>query len=190
MDQLRTLAITGICSNTPELVHPYSAISEGGPHIIAHRGATEACPENTLPALRCALGAGFGVETDVRTSTDGEFILSHDATVTRTTDGTGRLARLTSNELRALDAGGWYHEHFRGEQLATLRDALSLATDSHAPFFLDLKEADPARVAAEVARSGLRRRCIVWSKHAPVRRAIARHDHTSHDGTTARSPLP
>jgi glycerophosphoryl diester phosphodiesterase len=49
--------------------------------ILAHRanvaGANRAA-ENTLPAVREALGSGWGLETDIRRHADGRFYLSHD----------------------------------------------------------------------------------------------------------------
>lgn len=48
--------------------------------VIAHRGASAAAAENTLPALRLAreLGADW-VEVDARLTSDGVVILHHDA---------------------------------------------------------------------------------------------------------------
>jgi glycerophosphoryl diester phosphodiesterase len=64
--------------------------------IAHHRGANRYAPENTLPAITTAvaLGADY-VEIDIRTTKDGQFVLMHDATVDRTTDGTGRVNELT-----------------------------------------------------------------------------------------------
>ena len=50
--------------------------------VAHHRGASRYAPENTLEALRMsvALGADF-VEFDVRTTSDGAFVLLHDGTL-------------------------------------------------------------------------------------------------------------
>lgn len=54
------------------------------PRVIAHRGARQIAPENTIPALRAAkrIGATFA-EVDVMLSADGVVFLSHDKTLER-----------------------------------------------------------------------------------------------------------
>lgn len=95
-----------------------------GPRIIAHRGwhlpgdDGSRAGENTLEAFDRAVGAGFTyLETDVRISRDGVAMLFHDATLERTTDGTGPLERLTHRELGRLRVVG-------GGTIPTLADAL------------------------------------------------------------------
>src|SRR5207249_4016108 len=62
------------------------------PLIIAHRGASGTCPENTLVAFAraAALGAHM-VELDAQLTRDGEVVVMHDWTLERTTDGAGRV---------------------------------------------------------------------------------------------------
>ena len=76
--------------------------------MTAHRGYSSVAPENTLPAFRMAGEYGFwGAECDISTTADGVWIIMHDETVDRMTDGTGRVADLTYEEICALtvDAG-------------------------------------------------------------------------------------
>jgi glycerophosphoryl diester phosphodiesterase len=74
--------------------------------VIAHRGGAARAPENTLEAMRLGIGDGAdGLEFDVRLSADGEVVVIHDATVDRTTDGTGLVEAMTLTQLRSLDAG-------------------------------------------------------------------------------------
>jgi glycerophosphoryl diester phosphodiesterase len=79
------------------------------PIIIAHRGASGLAPENTLPAFERAYSLGVRcMELDVRLTRDGWPVVIHDATVDRTTDGSGAVAELALAEIRALDAArGW-----------------------------------------------------------------------------------
>ena len=78
----------------------------GRPLVIAHRGGAGLWPENTLHAFERALAAGADIiETDVRATSDGALVLMHDERVDRTTDGSGRVADMTLEELRRLDAG-------------------------------------------------------------------------------------
>ena len=73
--------------------------------VIGHRGAAGHAPENTYAAFDRGLAMSVdGVETDVRATRDGVLVLMHDATVDRTTDGTGAVADLTWEDLSKLDA--------------------------------------------------------------------------------------
>jgi len=77
---------------------------------IGHRGAMALEPENTLRSFRRAEADGADViELDLRASADGVVVVMHDASVDRTTDGTGRVADLSLAELRRLDAGHGEH---------------------------------------------------------------------------------
>jgi len=91
------------------------------PRHIAHRGAGKLAPENTLAAFRH--GASFGYrmfEFDVKLSGDGKPVLMHDATLDRTTTGSGRVDAMILGELAALDAGAWHSPAFAGEPIPTL----------------------------------------------------------------------
>ena len=83
------------------------------PHVIAHRGASGYAPENTVSAYQKAVELGVvAVETDVHQTQDGEIVTIHDATLDRTTSGTGDVASYDWEEVRALDAGSWYDSSF------------------------------------------------------------------------------
>jgi len=74
--------------------------------VIAHRGEHLHHPENTMPAFQAAIDAGADFfELDVRTTSDGKFVIMHDGTLDRTTNGTGEVYKHTFDEIRALDAG-------------------------------------------------------------------------------------
>src|SRR5215210_4254108 len=76
------------------------------PVNLAHRGASALAPENTIEAFRLAVETGAGgLELDVHMSRDGHLVVIHDATVDRTTSGTGAVSEMTLDELRRLDAG-------------------------------------------------------------------------------------
>ena len=73
---------------------------------IAHQGGENEVPSNTMYSYARArrLGADM-LEVDVHTTADGELVVLHDATVDRTTNGTGRVYDLTLAQVQALDAG-------------------------------------------------------------------------------------
>ncbi|MGV9878053.1 glycerophosphodiester phosphodiesterase family protein, partial [Streptomyces sp. NPDC003379] len=76
-------------------------------HAIGHRGAPEIAPENTLASLEAAVDSGAEwVETDVQFTKDEKPVIMHDATVDRTTNGTGRVDHFTAAEIAQLVVKG------------------------------------------------------------------------------------
>lgn len=74
--------------------------------IVAHRGASGAAPENTLPAFDLAVTQAVdAIELDVHVTADDVAVVMHDPTVDRTTSGSGAIAGMTLRQLRELDAG-------------------------------------------------------------------------------------
>ena len=91
------------------------------PKRCAHRGAGKLAPENTLAAFRLGHSHGYRMaEFDVKLSSDGVAFLLHDATLDRTTDGTGRADAMPWRELARLDAGSWHSAPYAGEPIPTL----------------------------------------------------------------------
>lgn len=81
----------------------YAATTCATPGPVAHRGGTERYVENTRNAFRQASNSGVGFwETDVRFTSDDVPVIMHDETVDRTTNGTGKVADLTSTQIAAL----------------------------------------------------------------------------------------
>jgi glycerophosphoryl diester phosphodiesterase len=73
---------------------------------IAHQGGEDEAPSNTMYAYERSLLFGADMlEVDIHTTADGELVVLHDATVNRTTNGTGRVYDMTLAEIQALDAG-------------------------------------------------------------------------------------
>jgi len=127
------------------------------PWIIAHRGASEEEPENTLRAFRWAIELGADmVELDVHLSRDGHPVVIHDHRVDATTEGTGEVSALTLAELRRLDAG-------RGERIPTLDEVFDLVRD-RCGLYLELKGAGTAApVVTAIRRHGFQDAAIVGS---------------------------
>lgn len=88
------------------------------PINTGHRGALGTMPENTMASFHQAVRDGADeLELDVRLSADGALVIMHDAAVDRTTSGTGAVADLTFDEIRAFDAGD-------GEQVPSFEQVL------------------------------------------------------------------
>lgn len=86
--------------------HDLSQQKTTRPLVMAHRGGAGLWPENTMLAFERARDLGVDViEMDVHSTADGVLVVMHDATVDRTTNGTGRVSDLTVAEVKKLDAG-------------------------------------------------------------------------------------
>jgi len=95
------------------------------------------------------------VELDVRLSADHQVIVMHDASLERTTDGTGYVSERTLAELKLLDAGSWFSSAFAGERIPALEEVLIWAK-GRIGLLLELKYEpfgafDPALVPQVVA---------------------------------------
>lgn len=109
------------------------------PLHIAHRGGAKVAPENTLAAFDLAVGRDRTdmLELDVHRTRDGVWVVSHDPTVDRCTDGSGEIATLTLQEIHRLDAGHRFTPDegrtfpFRGQgiRIPTFREVLERFPD-------------------------------------------------------------
>jgi glycerophosphoryl diester phosphodiesterase len=135
--------------------------------ITGHRGALGTEPENTLRSFRRAVADGCDeIEFDLRVTADGELVVMHDATVDRTTSGTGEVASLTFAELRALDAG-------LGEQVPTWAETVA-AIDVRFQAEVKAAAAVPLLVESLAADPALAARTMVTSSHADILLAVRR----------------
>jgi len=142
-----TLALVAVLLLVPDAVRVYAKNimgalrAPGEPAFIAgHRGDRAEAPENTMPAFAAAFASGLEfVETDVQLTADGVPVLMHDETVDRTTDGTGAVADLTLDEIRALDAGSWYAPEFAGTRVPLFDEFLDALTATRQKALVELK---------------------------------------------------
>ncbi|MFG2635034.1 glycerophosphodiester phosphodiesterase [Streptomyces sp. NPDC048362] len=90
---------------TPRPRHPY--LDHPGPIAFAHRGGAADGLENTVAQFRRAVELGYRyIETDVHVTADGRLVAFHDATLDRVTDGAGRIAELSWEDVRHARVGG------------------------------------------------------------------------------------
>jgi len=106
----RALA-TAALAVTSLLVAPVRAAPADNPWLerrvidLAHQGGEWEAPSNTVYAFRRAVRKGADVlELDVHSTADDRLVVIHDATVDRTTNGSGRVSETQWRELKALDA--------------------------------------------------------------------------------------
>lgn len=130
--------------------------------VIAHRGGKALAPENTLAAFRKAIELGCDyVEIDVRETKDKQFVIMHDRTVDRTTDGVGAVSELDLAAIRKLDAGKKFSPQFAGEKVPTLDETLALCKD-RINIYLDHKDGPVADVLSVVRKHGMEKQVIVY----------------------------
>lgn len=107
---------------------------------VNHRGYNKEAPENTLPAFRLSKLRGFNyVETDIRFTSDGIPVLLHDDSIDRTSNGQGKIKEMTFEEVRSYDFGNWKDSSFKGTQIPTLEEFLSLCVEIGLSPHLELK---------------------------------------------------
>lgn len=136
---------------------------------IAHRGFSAVAPENTLAAFEKALERGPDmIECDVRQTKDGHLVVIHDATVDRTTDGTGAVADMSLSKLRELDAGRWFSDEYTGQRIPTLSEVLDL-TRNRVKLIVEIKEEHTEdQVVRMVQERGMSEEVLVASFHYSV----------------------
>ncbi len=89
---------------SPEL-HPF--LEHHAPLAFAHRGGTEAAPENSVAAFAAAVELGFRyLETDVHLSADGVVVAAHDEHLDRVSDRSGAIAELAWSYIAGARLGG------------------------------------------------------------------------------------
>ncbi len=151
------------------------------PMIIAHQGGAGVRPSNTLVAFQHAMDLGADVlEMDVHLTRDGALVLMHDATVERTTDGSGALAEMTLAQVTALDAAyHWPHQgnewpyRGRGVRVPTLAEVLERYPQARINIEIKPPTAQAGRaVCDELERWEAQERALVASFHAEAMEAF------------------
>lgn len=123
--------------------------------VIAHQGGEELRPSNTMIAYQNAVDLGVDVlEMDLHSTSDGVLILMHDATVDRTTDGSGAIKEMTLAEIKRLDAGYYWTTNngttypYRGQGITvpTLEEVFTAFPDML--MNIEIKQQEPSIVEA------------------------------------------
>lgn len=117
---------------------------EGETKYVAHRGNNAVFPENSLPAFR-TVTRHWGIETDTSVTKDGYWVIMHDDTVDRMTNGTGAIRDLTLAQIQSLRIDN-------GSNISSLSDSdlvvptveqyFSICRSNGRGAFLEIKAAD------------------------------------------------
>lgn len=116
--------------------------------VTAHRGASAYAPENTLAAFAVGIEQRADwIESDVQATKEGELVLMHDTTLSRTTDVEQRfpgrspwnVKDFTLAEIKTLDAGSWFSEKYAGEPVPTLKEMVEQVRPTRSGILMELK---------------------------------------------------
>jgi len=102
--------------------------------ILAHRGESEYCPENTVPAFAASVARGVGFECDLWLSNDGVIFITHDAKINpwKVHRVEGWATNMTwRGSLDGCDVGRWKGRPWRGTRMPTIDDVLPWAGEGY-----------------------------------------------------------
>ena len=166
-------------------------------YLVAHRATTHSgrllsCPDNSIPAIRKAIEVGADmVELDVRTTSDGELVLMHDETINNTTNGKGKVADLTLEQIKSYDmkrGGTIYKDNGQTTKVPTLEEAL-LECKGKVYVNLDLKQiVSPSKLVRTIANAGMQGQVMLYCSGATAKeyqykdQTIAVHPHIANAG--------
>lgn len=149
------LAISLLCGISRSLVAdvgPRLPLTSHRTIVISHRGEHLLHHENTLEAIQGAIEAGADfTEMDVRRSQDGRYVIMHDRSVDRTTDGRGNVADLTWEQLSKLQVRSLSDTRVPASRIPLFEEALKVAK-GHIHVYVDFKAGDRS-VAADIIRA-------------------------------------
>lgn len=106
------------------------------PFNVAHRGLPQKNHENSVSGTQAAIRSGAThVELDLYLALDGEIVLMHDATVDRTSNGSGAIEGMTRSELDEYRLDLFYPE----ERIPSLESILDVVRGTEAVLILEIK---------------------------------------------------
>lgn len=109
--------------------------------IVAHRGGAGMAPENSLLCIGKGVETGAGyIEIDIRLTKDDVIVVCHDSDVKRTTDGKGKIEKMTFEQVRSfriLGPDGTPTE----ERIPTLDEVFALV-DARSRLLIEVKPCD------------------------------------------------
>lgn len=122
-------------------------------YFTAHRGLSSVAPENTAPAIEEAGKAGYyAAEFDIMPTKDGQWILNHNDTVDKMTDGEGEVASFTYEELCKLTVdNGNGIENYPDLHFPTFETALELCDKYGMRAMVEVKGGTPEDMASMLA---------------------------------------
>jgi glycerophosphoryl diester phosphodiesterase len=158
------LIISALIPIIAQVAEPQNAFrkARNGIYVVAHRGAHNGIPENSLAAYQKAINLGCDfVEIDVRTTKDGKFVSMHNATIDSYVTGKkGKVRDYTLAELLSLDIGSRTGPEWKDTRIPTFEQILQLC-QGKIGIYLDLKDAAVAPLIDLIKKYGMDRD-VLW----------------------------
>ena len=109
---------------------------------VNHRGFSKQAPENTIPAYIMSKKNGYTyVEGDVSFTSDSVAVLLHDATIDRTSNGSGNITSLSYQKVLQYDFGSWFSKEYTGVKIPTFKEWIILCKNLGLHPYIELKSA-------------------------------------------------
>ena len=141
--------------------------------LMVHRGEANQAPENTRVALeRCVEDGIEWAEIDLRLTSDGKYILSHDKEIVDANGKPWPVAQHTLEELEKLDVGSAFATRYASERPLSFERCLALAK-GRLNLYLDCKAVNPDSLAKEIVAAGMERQVVLYDSLASLQRAAA-----------------
>jgi len=127
------------------------------PLVIAHQGGELLASSNTMAAFTNAVNMGVDVlETDLHITKDGQLVAIHDPTIDRTTNGHGKVADMTLEEIQKFDAGYQFKDlqgnySFRGKGINIPTAEEMLQSLGNTRIEMEIKDDNPPERIDEMA---------------------------------------
>lgn len=148
---------------------------------VAHRGYSAQAPENTLAAFGLAGEKGYyGCEFDIHPTKDKVWVVNHDNTVDKMTNGSGKISDMTFEEISKLkiDAGNNL-EAYPDEKIPTLEEALDICEKYSLRPVIEVKSGQPEDMEglskilkARAFSNGYTLISFTWELLAPLRELL------------------
>ena len=134
-----------------------------GYYEVAHRGASQYAPQNTLASFKLASQLGFdAVETDIRFTKDNVPVILHDETINSTSNGRGRITDMTLAQARKYNFG---NSAYGKQKIPTLKETVRTCKENGLTEYLEIKphltEAQAKNIVS-IVRSGGMSSDTVW----------------------------
>lgn len=130
--------------------------------VIAHRGDRTRAHENTLTAIEHAIAAGADyVEIDLRRTADGNYVLMHDSSVDRMTDGHGPVADLTLGQIRSLHVRDLNRPQIPADRVPSFAEVL-ITIKGRLNVYLDFKQGNRGAVAKAIRTAGVTKQILIY----------------------------
>jgi glycerophosphoryl diester phosphodiesterase len=110
------------------------------PLVIAHRGAKDLAPENTIEAFKKALELGAdGIELDTMLSADKVPVVTHNDDLSILTGHKGYVHEMPISTIKGLDIGSHFDASFSGTRIPLLDEAFDLLADRGILLIVEIK---------------------------------------------------